>query len=456
MSAKCVNIAEIEAILCDEKDYPASKGIKNPADPSWKFFDDDRETDSDILWGRDLALDFEEWVALQNHNEALDSRKECYARHRKDEHGNVHYISDDFEAPTTEDVLAYLERQEARGLCNWIIAWHKRRPQNNDHWRRLVLPLVGKLDDPELGETARIILATLKRELPFAQGPVKNTVFVNPDGSRFQTTGTDYGKARASFIKRHKLDGEFVTADRVQYEGERNSKIVVGTRRSSKHTPSRYYDPNPQWQDTVRKEGYLPNSAAFLVMLDLDNMVMPSGSHRLTVREFEQAIIAGCEVMEDECESTACELETEYLPDARVLMIDTGYGKNHRDPMAFSHEEDHLHGVIRKFAKDADHSFWKDALELLALREQDNTQLAAHFRNTPELIDLLDYVSWADKNLPDEDSPHLPYVLSVLKAEERGGATGYRELVNDYNVVDTSLLTRPAARKPAYHGWSEG
>lgn len=410
------NIEDLKDILGDEGQYPASKGYRNPANPAWTCFDDEREADSDILWGRELALSFEEWVATQNHNEALDSRKEGYARHSQGK-----YVSDDFEAPTPEEVMAYLERQEARGLCNWIIEWHKRRVPTNDHWRKLVMPLVSKLDDPVLGSTAKCVLSTLKGMLPFAPGPVTGTTFVNPDGSRFQTAGISPGSAKASFIKRHKLDEEFVSVDRVQYDGERGSRYIVGTRRSSETTPSRYYDPNPAWQDTVRKTGYLPNNAAFLVMLDLTSPVMPSGSHRLTVREFEQALIAGAEIMDDACERTACELEMEYLPDSRVLMIDTGYGKAQRDPMALSHEEEYLLSVFRKFAKDADDSFWKDACELLTLEDQPEHMLRAHFRDshghpTPQLVDLLDFVSWQDKQAyeafvkdPGEE------VLSLLK-----------------------------------------
>ena len=207
--------------------------------------------------------------------------------------------------------------------------------------------------------------------------------------------------------------------DRVQYEGQRGSRYVVGQRRSSEDTPSRYYDPNPAWQDNTRKTGYLPHAAAFLIMLDPRTPVMPSGSHRLTVREFEQAIIAGCEILDDECESTACELEAEYLPDARVLMIDTGYGKAQRDPMALSHEEEYLLSVFRRFAKDADDSFWKDACEMLLLEDQPEHLLRAHFRDsqgkpTPKLVDMLDFIGWSDKNTPSESGPYLTYAIEVL------------------------------------------
>lgn len=521
-----VSIEDVSAMLADEGQYPASKGYRNPANPAWTCFDDEHETDPDILWGRELALDFEEFVARRNHEEALDSRKENYARiinvpvrapepvklvpaknadkivvpptkadkaraaylTRKvastqatsrqihddyegipeellrqhfelceytnlkavidDEYNRDHPVTDENGAVTNPYLGIKLQKRNgkpaskedieaAQGLSNWLVGWAKRTNPTNDHWRKLVMPLVGKLDDPVLGETAKTILATLKRELPFAPGPIAGTTFVNPDGSRFQTAGISPGSAKASFIKRHKLDEEFVSVDRVQYEGERNSRYVVGTRRSGETTPSRYYDPNPAWQDTVRKTGYLPNAAAFLIKLD-ESMVMPSGSHRLTVREFEQAIIAGCDILEDAFERTAYELEEEYLPDARVLMINVGYGNAQNDPMIFSHEEEYLLGVFRKFAKDADDAFWKDAIEKLMLRDEAADILRDHFHEkggkpSPQLVDLLDFISWSDKNTPSDSGPYLPYAIATLS--QYGEEEYQSRVVNSYSAA---------------------
>jgi hypothetical protein len=402
-----VNIEDVSAVLADEG-YADQNGVRRVDSPRFIFFDDERESDPELSAFRDDLLAFEEWNAAREAPTDETLKVGIFTVHR--------CIREWYDADgRAED---FHGRQEARGLCNWLVDNARRRVPTNDHWRKLVMPLTTKLDDPELGGFAQIVLSTLKRELPFAPGPVKGTVFKNPDGSRYETMGTDYGKARASFITRHKLDEEFVSAERVQYEGDRGSKIVVGVRRSSETTMSRYYDPNPAWQDNTRKTGYLPNAAAFLIMLDPASPVMPSGSHRLTVREFEQAIIAGCEILDDECESTACELEAEYLPDARVVMINVGYGNAQYDPMIFSHEEEYLMGVFRRFAKDADDSFWKDACEKMLLREEAADLLRDHFhaqgKPTPQLVDLLDFVSWSDENTPSEAGPYLPYVLSVL------------------------------------------
>lgn len=324
-----IDINQVADLVADEGQYPARNGHRNPAEPAWIFRSDAQTETSDTLWGRELALDFEEWQARREQQTQLQSGEFVpgfvsgidYTIATLDE------IQDWMDKPvkgkkpvmltrgpdgelvewspkTEKEAEAYFERQTNREFCNWLVGWHKRRPSSNDHWRRFVAPLANVLDDKALGITAKTILQTMRDTLPFAPGPVKDTIFINPDGSRVVTRIAP-GNARAGYKERHKLTDELVTMDRVQFEGERTSRYVIGTRKASDKTPSNYYDPDPVKGD----RGYVPR-ACMLMRLDPKKPIMPDEHcYRLTVRELERAIIAGAELCEDEFDAVALGFE---------------------------------------------------------------------------------------------------------------------------------------------------
>ncbi len=445
-------------------------GHRDPSAPSFVFFDDDRALDPDIAWGRDLALDFEEYVARRNH-ECSDERICHPARHdklsgyrpvtlldycpidaptqkgmtrhkqgkrkvvfhgvttrpmihnktRKDfifievsEPVVVSQIEDmpqDFEYALDEESQAYFERQESRRFANWIVDFAKRRPSDNDRWRKLMIPLASRLgeDDP-LTPVARQILRTMKEALPFAPGPARGTLFVNPDGSKFHSASNNFGSAKASFIKRHGLTDEFVSVDRVQKEGERHSTYVVGIRKTSDSVPSNYFDPNPSWMEKKRDGTWIKayNPCACNLYRVPASMVMPGGSHRLSVREFEQAVIAGADTLDSIDELIARQFEQDPMPDTRVMLLNMGDGCDGRDPSALTHEETYLYNVLRMFGEE-------QACQLMLLENQEPGLLHTHFMSHGQygqvVVNILRFVA---KDPEAAEDGVLPFVISAL------------------------------------------
>jgi hypothetical protein len=154
-----------------------------------------------------------------------------------------------------------------------------------------------------MGITAQTILRTMKETLPFAPGPIKETVFINPDKTRVVTRMSP-GTARAGYKLRHGVADELVTMDRVQFEGERHSRYVIGTRKASDKTPSAYYDPDP----IKNEDKYVPRACS-LIRLPKSKVMPDAGCYVLTIRELERAIIAGAELCEDELDAFASTFE---------------------------------------------------------------------------------------------------------------------------------------------------
>lgn len=502
MSANTLH--DLAEIICDEKAYPASKGYKTPASPSFVFFDDEREADGDILWGRELALDFEEFVARRNHEEALDSRMETklflhtnrFTLEPKPlvpaKNGGAVTASmremkwaEKFSKVATrkpnprsvvesewkggyipekdKDAEAYVERQESKRYGNWLVNFHKKRPKNNDHARKFAMVAMKHIDNP----VAKALMQALKESLPTAPGPIRSTVFVNPDGSRHQTNGTDFGKAKASYQKRHGITDEFVTVDRVQYEHERASRLVVGMRKSSAEAPSSYYDPDPTYEERLDNgdpdpQTYRPQAVTLIRMPR--SKVVPAKSHNLTVRQFERAIIAGATLEDSEIEAYASSLDyTDECPDRRESQINMGYGDTARTEDSFSHEEAYLYGVLMMFGLG-------EAAELMKLGEQPQGLLSMHFmaggEMTEEYLEILKFVSdkdkaWQKGELSDEemlaqDRPMFQYVVNALANEtEFESVSGHRNphLMHCAIWDADNVRVGDTIKQPAYHNW---
>jgi hypothetical protein len=343
-----IELDKIKDLIEDPSLYPSSKGFRDAGSPAFVFYDDDNGLTSDESWVRAEAVKFEEWL--------------------KEQPGYI----EPSEQPKVDSHLARIE--ELRKM-NWLIGWEKRKPANNDNWRKLIMPLIDNMTHPEHGAFCRAMIGAIKENIPFAPGPIKSTVFVNPDGTKHETAGVSLGTARAAYIKRHGLTSEHVSIERVQYEGEKTSKIVVGTRRTSDKTVSRYYDPNPQWVEKIVDgewvKTYQPSSNN-LYLVDSETMTMPFGSHRLNVREFEQAIIAGAELFDDEDEGFAFSLERSISPDDRIRLMDNGKGCAGRTIEGMDEKEQYLYELLET-------SGHLQACELMSIIHQEAGVLASYF-----------------------------------------------------------------------------
>lgn len=357
-----IELDKIKDFIEDPSHYPSTKGFRNAGSPAFVFFDDNNELTPDESWMKAEAVKFEKW---------LESRPG--------------YIAPD-DQPKIE---SHLERIEQLRKNNWHVNWERRKPANNDQWRKLMMPLIDNLSHPEHGAFCREVIKSVRDNLPFAQGPIKSTVFVNPDGTRHETAGTDYGRARASFINRHKLSEEYVSCERIQYEGEKTSKIVVGTRRTSDQVASHYYDPNPQWVEKVVKGEWIKTyqpSTNNLYKLG-EGMTMPFGSHRLTVREFEQAIISGAETFDDNDDSFAFSIINNTSPDDRIRLLDNGKGCIGRAIEGMDEKEQYLYELLET-------SGHIQACELMQIAHQEPGVLASYFFHEDNPTDI-EGVRWS-------------------------------------------------------------
>jgi len=305
---------------------------------------------------------------------------------------------------------------------------------SNDRWHKIIKALnlsMTDLDDeifsdPKLQALHPVLnlRKVVKERVKYAPGPIDGTVFKNPDGSTCRTNGTNPGSAKASFIKRHKLDEEFVSVDRVQLEGQRNSHYVVGTRRTSDTTPSNYYDPAPAWKD-FEGGSYAPRACA-LFKIGAE-MTMPTGSRRLTVREFEQAIIAGAECYDDADEALAGSIEsdfnsegsgyfeeddsdalaTERLYDGRVTLMNTGSGSEGRSESSFTEEEDYLMGILRMINAEKE-------CELMTMAHQEPNMIHRSMMSCGSYDGVVSLLQFVSKDNPEM----LPFITQALCGDE--------------------------------------
>lgn len=404
MNATCIH--DLSELLGDDAMYPACQGYKRPDSPSFIFRDEKGQEDSDVLYARDLALDFEEWVERQNQRESylkgdlipafvpcdksdlefilatMDEVEAWMDKPTKDKKPvMVQYDQDGVLrewTPNEQEVEAYTfvkdravrkiveesfplkvihemkghteekpkvitvrqiskwltpkqreeirakidalppakdgrpatftEVIEERGTIKWLCGFNRNiqtatEASKADAVRRLLWPLVDQFDNKEIGDIAKAAHSAAKESFKDAPKRAKGTVFINPDGTRVMTN-LEPGKAKAGFIQRHGIQSDLVTMDRVQYEGEKTSRYVIGTRKDSSKTASSYYDPEPIKGD----RGYVPR-ACTLIKLPPSKVMPDESCYVLTIRELERAIIAGADLCENDIEALAASFE---------------------------------------------------------------------------------------------------------------------------------------------------
>lgn len=517
---KSVEITALSEFLADETAYPSQNGHRDPGSPSWIFSDSHVERDELTGYVRDIALDFEEWVAGKNHEEALRSGKERLARivktrvetkpsgqhsligdHKKELIGHVPipspskrdikrrewlvrrtegslgtsiWVDDDYnpedDSPEAYSIVTYKagyspfdplvvqgkreakvessrkatfeDMMEIESQNKWLTNFYRHRPGNNDHLHRIVASILPQLEEADLDEVYQNgLMQGIKTKVKFAPGPISGTVFRNVDGTRYETAGKDFIRAKKAFIEAqaargHELTDELVSVDRVQYVGERRSKLIVGVRRNSAETASNYYDPNPSWKEPSLKDspGNYLCGANNLIRINRETKVMPSGAYRLTVREVERCLIAGAETFENDVEAYASSLEEPYLSDGRIRIVNLGYGSEGRDQSDMSHEEAYLYGVFQSLGAASDDPFYVMACDLISLADQQYGALTDHFRGMKgqrceQYYDVIDTIK-SDMSLDGaETNEMLAFAKSAMNADEDGNSGSEGEIL---------------------------
>lgn len=422
------SIDHLTEVLADEGLLASqNSSFRDPRSPSFVFFDDDREIDSELKAFRDDLLGFEEWCADNNFTDTSTHEVGMFTVHRD-------LRPWDPEEPD-HGLVRYQERQESRSRANWMVQFHARMMHNpsNDRWHRVLRNLGMKMtdaedeifSDPKLKTCHPVVNLrnVVKERVKYAPGPVDGTMFKNPDGSTHKTTGTNPGQAKAAFITRHKLEEEFVSVDRVQYEGQRTSHYVVGQRRASDRTISSYYDPQPAWKD-YEGGSYAPRSCALFRVGD--SLTMPTGSHRLTVRQFEQAIIAGAECYDNENDALCGSIESDFaaegagyfeedssdaLSSERIydgrISLHGNMGTTGRPESSFTDEEAFLMGILRMIGDE-------HGQELMLLQNQEPNALHRHFFSCGSYDGVVSLLQFVAKTEPEM----LSFVTDALCGDE--------------------------------------
>lgn len=330
----------------------------DPGSPRFIFFDDPKPSKEQRL-DHNNALQYEEWLAAQS-----DWTKE--------------------EAPKTyllvqpdgsEKEITHAEAMEIKAKNRWTLDWHKRFNRNKLTFSNILGQVIhkssikqpnwleaGERPDPiEARELRHLQLRTsmisiledfLKLDAFFPRPPSK-TVFLNPDGSRFETNGKSPVSAKSAFLERHKpknfrfeyqgvivvgkdytnacallrnqlreetesfvreaLEERFprnpITEEDVMTEQvikeDGSSYWFVAKRTPSDRKPSSYYDPEPTLIDTLTTKGWEKKytwAGSNLIRVPKDKTFE---GHRLTVRELERALMQGAEFEENLIESMA-------------------------------------------------------------------------------------------------------------------------------------------------------
>lgn len=328
------------------------------------------------------------------------------------------------------EMVTYSDLQDARRRLNWFIGWAKRTPKTNDAWHRIIAEIGPKLADEEGGEEAlSTLISELRKRMKFAPGPIMGTIFRNPDGSTYRTAGVSMTTAKKAFQERHKLQETFVSVDRIQKIGERGSMIVVGTRRTSDQTLSHYYDPQPEYTEKIVNgeivKSYRPKGDSTIIFME--NGKLPEilegeerKEHILTIREYEQAIIAGAEVLDSSDEFEKYEddedvTQIEETGDDRELWINMGMGKAHKTIDALSEEEQEIHQILTNFGETEAAEFMlipKIGVEAeLALEEMN-----AFFRSSTYLLteNAIEILQWTARNRKEL----LPFMKQIIIGRE--------------------------------------
>ncbi len=455
------SIHGLEEVLADEGLMSARRSHRDPSSPSFIFFDDDNEVDPELKAFREDLLAFEEWNATRDWDDDSTVRVGMF---------NVVRSVRSWDAPDGRSE-AYQERQDSRSRANWTIGFHKRmmHSPSNDRFHRVIRALGLAMTDEDMELAVNPVLEVrkvLQKLVKFAPGPIGGTTFVNPDGSRHNTPGVNPIAAKAAFTKRHNLEEEFVSVDRVQYEGQRESRYVIGQRRTSDTTISHYFDPEPKWKD---EEGgtYAPHACA-LFMVGA-SAVMPTGSHRLTVREFEQALIAGAQCYDDADEALAGSIEADFMAegagyfeedasdamdierlyDGRVSIMETGMGSQGRAQSSFTEEEDYLMGILRMVGAERE-------VEMMGLASQEPNMIHRSIMANGSYDGVVSLLQFVAKDNIDM----LPFVTKALCGDEDAEETKEPELIGlppfmDDEADSWSIPTGPngACRRGSFMTW---
>lgn len=197
-------------------------------------------------------------------------------------------------------------------------------------------------------------------DVGFLPRPPERTLFINPDGSRFlnETQGSKSPiKAKISFARRHGLKEEEVMVERVNFEPGsatlkrfglkgRKSIYVVSTRKQSHLTPSTYYDTDPSFIEKFKDDEWTQEYQyqSGLIYRIPEDRIIPAGSHILSVRDVEKAILAGAEFAEDEQEAFATSFEK--LEDSWDDRLKADGTTPMRDIAKLSEEEQAFHATL--------------------------------------------------------------------------------------------------------------
>ena len=127
--------------------------------------------------------------------------------------------------------------------------------------------------------------------------PPSYTIYVNPDGTRIRRQSTNAGIMMQRYCQHHGLTTDQVAMSLV-IDDQNNTHWVIGTRRNSATSPSHLVDLDPSFDNDNGTYKITQTVLYHIDTLPEDWQQLHSEALRLSVRQAEQAILAGCEIFD--------------------------------------------------------------------------------------------------------------------------------------------------------------
>ncbi len=244
----------------------------------------------------------------------------------------VEFIDNRYEQPEVlPSVVAFLDRQDSRRLAAWTVS--QQRGKRTDYARKCAERLMESLDATleagsviasACGLDADTVVSDYTGQIP--------VMYLNPDGRRFVSRGNPM-QAKMAYEKRHKLSIDYRASVIVKHTTNGREAIVSIERRKDM-TSSSYYDPTPNYEDALVNGEVISRyrySDSQLMLVPKDGVFE---GHRLTVLEYEGAVLRGAfDSLDLALGGDPGDFQVDFTPEDEEMDSES-WSSSYRDPRA--------------------------------------------------------------------------------------------------------------------------
>lgn len=196
---------------------------------------------------------------------------------------------------------SYLARDAGRRYVGWCVRNERRRGKKDwlvESVKRMFENIRSTGMEPtlECREFARFVDRGIEYRVQTGMSQVLPTVFLNPDGKRYSCKRADYPmRGKQAYEAKHDIPDDYKVSVTVVGSSNRDIHAVVGLERKKDAIASSYYDPTPSYEDVWDRD--TDTVVSRYRWVDSTLLVVPQDGqftgHRLTVMEYEHAVLAG-------------------------------------------------------------------------------------------------------------------------------------------------------------------